>query len=412
MKFETYVASRFRKSYTYKNTVSSPIIKISVFSIIIGIVMMIISVSSSVGLQKTIETKISSFFGHISISNFENNTSFSSISPISLCLSLDYKKLHNNSEIIHVQNVAYKSGLIVNKNSFEGVVFKGIFSDFNWSSFSKYIRKGKILTINETVSNQVIISEYLSKKLSLDLNDKFKATFFKPNSSSIPNERIFEVSGIFSSGLIEFDETYFIGDIKHIQKMNNWNSNQFGNVEIFLKNYSQLENVSNQLYKKTSAEINVLSIVNRFPEIFNWMALFDINVLLIIIIMILVGGINMITALLVTVLEKTSIIGVLKTLGSSNKSMRTIFLINGAYLISLGLVIGNFIALGLIFIQNYTGFIKLDPDTYYVSELPFDFNLMTLLILNISVLLFCFTMLIIPSFIISKISPSESIKIK
>ena len=410
MKFETYVASKFRKSYTYKNTVSSPIIKISVFSIIIGIVMMIISVSSSVGLQKTIETKISSFFGHISISNFENNTSFSSISPISL--SLDYKKLHNNSEIIHVQNVAYKSGLIVNKNSFEGVVFKGISSDFNWSSFSKYIRKGKILTINETVSNQVIISEYLSKKLSLDLNDKFKATFFKPNSSSIPNERIFEVSGIFSSGLIEFDETYFIGDIKHIQKMNKWNSNQFGNVEIFLKNYSQLENVSNQLYKKTSAEINVLSIVNRFPEIFNWMALFDINVLLIIIIMILVGGINMITALLVTVLEKTSIIGVLKTLGSSNKSMRTIFLINGAYLISLGLVIGNFIALGLIFIQNYTGFIKLDPDTYYVSELPFDFNLMTLLILNISVLLFCFSMLIIPSFIISKISPSESIKIK
>ena len=410
MKFETYVASRFRKSYTYKNTVSSPIIKISVFSIIIGIVMMIISVSSSVGLQKTIETKISSFFGHISISNFENNTSFSSISPISL--SLDYKKLHNNSEIIHVQNVAYKSGLIVNKNSFEGVVFKGISSDFNWSSFSKYIRKGKILTINETVSNQVIISEYLSKKLSLDLNDKFKATFFKPNSSSIPNERIFEVSGIFSSGLIEFDETYFIGDIKHIQKMNKWNSNQFGNVEIFLKNYSQLENVSNQLYKKTSAEINVLSIVNRFPEIFNWMALFDINVLLIIIIMILVGGINMITALLVTVLEKTSIIGILKTLGSSNKSMRTIFLINGAYLISLGLVIGNFIALGLIFIQNYTGFIKLDPDTYYVSELPFDFNLMTLLILNISVLLFCFTMLIIPPFIISKISPSESIKIK
>ena len=410
MKFETYVASRFRKSYTYKNTVSSPIIKISVFSIIIGIVMMIISVSSSVGLQKTIETKISSFFGHISISNFENNTSFSSISPISL--SLDYKKLHNNSEIIHIQNVAYKSGLIVNKNSFEGVVFKGISSDFNWSSFSKYIRKGKIMTINETVSNQVIISEYLSKKLSLDLNDKFKATFFKPNSTSIPNERIFEVSGIFSSGLIEFDETYFIGDIKHIQKMNKWNSNQFGNIEIFLKNYSQLEKVSNQLYKKTSAEINVLSIVNRFPEIFNWMALFDINVLLIIIIMILVGGINMITALLVTVLEKTSIIGVLKTLGSSNKSMRTIFLINGAYLISLGLVIGNFIALGLIFIQNYTGFIKLDPDTYYVSELPFDFNLMTLLILNISVLLFCFTMLIIPSFIISKISPSESIKIK
>ena len=194
--------------------------------------------------------------------------------------------------------------------------------------------------------------------------------------------------------------------------MNKWNLNQFGNVEIFLKNYSELENVSNHIYKETGNEINVLSIVNRYPEIFNWMALFDINVLLIIIIMVLVGGINMITALLVTVLEKTSIIGVLKTLGSSNNSIRTIFLINGAYLISLGLLIGNFVAIGLIFFQNLIGFIKLDPNTYYVSELPFDFNFISILILNITVLTFCFIMLIIPSLVISKISPSESIKIK
>ena len=410
MKFETYVASKFRKSYSYKNTVSSPIIKISVVSIAIGIIMMIISISSSVGLQKTIETKISSFFGHISISNFENNTSFSSLSPIDD--KFDYKILEKNSQIVHFQNVAYKPGLIVNENSFEGIVFKGISSDFNWTHFTEYLQKGKILSINETVSNQVIISEYLSKKLSLHLNDKFKATFFKPNSSLIPNERIFEVAGIYNSGLVEFDETYFLGDLRHIQKMNKWNLNQFGNVEIFLKNYSELENVSNHIYKETGNEINVLSIVNRYPEIFNWMALFDINVLLIIIIMVLVGGINMITALLVTVLEKTSIIGVLKTLGSSNNSIRTIFLINGAYLISLGLLIGNIVAIGLIFFQNLTGFIKLDPNTYYVSELQFDFNFISILILNITVLTFCFIMLIIPSFVISKISPSESIKIK
>ena len=163
---------------------------------------------------------------------------------------------------------------------------------------------------------------------------------------------------------------------------------------------------------KHPPETSVMSINEKFPEIFNWMSLFDFNVLLIIIIMILVGGINMITALLVTVLEKTTIIGVLKTIGASNKSIRSIFLINGTYLIGLGLLIGNFIGIGLIFFQNITGFIKLDPQTYYVSEFPFDFNFSTLVILNLGVLFFCFLMLIIPSYIITRISPSNSIRTK
>ena len=194
--------------------------------------------------------------------------------------------------------------------------------------------------------------------------------------------------------------------------MNNWNIDDAGGIEVFLHNYSLTDKVSIDLYNKTPSEISVMSINERFPEIFNWMSLFDFNVLLIIIIMILVGGINMITALLVTVLEKTTIIGILKTVGASNKSIRSIFLINGAYLIGLGLFIGNIIGIGLIFFQNATGFIKLDPQTYYISEFPFDFNLMSLIILNFGVLFFCFLMLIIPSFIIARISPTNSIRIK
>ena len=409
MKFENYMASRFRKSSSYKNTVSSPIIKISVLSISIGIIMMIISISSSVGLQKTIKSKVSSFFGDISISNFQNISSESSIEPIDF--SINHKDLRDN-KIYHIQKVAYKSGLIINNDSFEGVVLKGISTDFNWEHFSKYITKGSILNISDSISNEVIISENLSKKLDINLHEKFKATFFKQNSLSTPNQRIFKVAGIYKSGLIEFDEIYFFGDIKHIQKMNRWKNNQVGNIELFLQDQSDIEKVSTLLYEETSSQISVISILEKFPEIFNWIALFDINVLLIIIIMILVGGINMITALLVTVLEKTQIVGILKTLGSSNKSIKTIFLINGVYLISIGLVIGNFIAIGLIQLQNYTGLIKLDPNTYYVTELPFDFDLISIIILNISVLFFCFLMLIIPSFVISKISPSESIKIK
>ena len=193
--------------------------------------------------------------------------------------------------------------------------------------------------------------------------------------------------------------------------MNKWQMDEIGSIEVIIENFDEIDNVTQQLYDETSSVLNVLSIKERFPEIFNWIALFDINVVLIIIIMILVGGINMITALLVTVLEKASLIGVLKTLGSSNNSIRSIFLINGTYLISLGMVIGNLISILIIFLQNKIGFINLDPETYYVSELPFDFNFSSILFLNIGVLVLCFLMLILPSLVITKISPSESVKI-
>lgn len=403
------MANRFRKSNSYKSTVSSPIIKISVSSIVIGIVMMIISISSSVGLQNTIQTKVSSFFGHISISNFENNSSLSSLKPIKI--DLEKEVLIKNPKISNIQYVAYKPGLIINKKSFEGVVFKGISSNFDWSVFSNYIIDGNVVNTTNEITNDVIISEYLSKKLSLEVNQKFKTTFFKSNSIVAPNERIFKVVGIYKSGFNEFDEVYFIGDIRHIQKMNKWQRHEIGSIEVIIDNFDEIDNVTQELYDETSSALNVLSIKERFPEIFNWIALFDINVLLIIIIMILVGGINMITALLVTVLEKASLIGVLKTLGSSNNSIRSIFLINGTYLISLGMVIGNLISILIIFLQNKIGFINLDPETYYVSELPFDFNFSSILFLNIGVLVLCLLMLILPSLIITKISPSESVKI-
>lgn len=403
------MANRFRKSISYKSTVSSPIIKISVSSIVIGIVMMIISISSSVGLQNTIQTKVSSFFGHISISNFENNSSLSSLKPIKI--DLEKEVLIKNSKISNIQYVAYKPGLIINKKSFEGVVFKGISSNFDWSVFSNYIIDGNVINTTNEMTNNVIISEYLSKKLSLEVNQKFKTTFFKSNSIVAPNERIFKVVGIYKSGFNEFDEVYFIGDIRHIQKMNKWQRHEIGSIEVIIDNFDEIDNVTQELYDETSSALNVLSIKERFPEIFNWIALFDINVLLIIIIMILVGGINMITALLVTVLEKASLIGVLKTLGSSNNSIRSIFLINGTYLISLGMVIGNLISILIIFLQNKIGFINLDPETYYVSELPFDFNFSSILFLNISVLVLCFLMLILPSLVITKINPAESVKI-
>ena len=410
MSFESFIASRFIRSKSYKNTISAPIIKISILSIVMGLVMMLISISSGVGLQKTIQTKISSFFGHISISNFQNNSSQSSLKPI--LIDQDFYTNNSNKEINHIQAVAYKSGLIITDSTFEGVIFKGVGSDFNYDKFFPSLIKGDMPYYNKDISNEVIISQYLSERLSVDLSDKFKTTFFKNDSFSIPNERIFKVVGIYNSGLIEFDKLYFIGDIKHIQKMNKWNIDQVGSFEVFIEKFDKIEGISDELYANSSSDLDVQTISEKFVDIFNWIALFDMNVLVIIVIMILVGGINMITALLVTILEKTHIIGVLKVLGATNKSLRSIFLTNGLFLVSVGLIIGNIIGIGLIFIQKNTGFLKLDPQTYYVSEVPLDFNIYSVFILNFGVLFFCLLMLIIPSFIITRISPTDSLKIK
>jgi lipoprotein-releasing system permease protein len=408
MRFESFMASRIIRSKPYKNTISAPIIKISILSITMGLVMMLVSISSGVGLQKTIQNKISSFFGHISISNFQNNTSQSSLNPI--LINQEFYENNKNEQIYHIQTVAYISAVITTDSTFEGVVFKGINKDFNATEFSNYLIEGRLPSTIKEINNEVIISDYLSKRLSINLNEKFRTTFFK-SGSSIPNERNFKVVGIFKSGLIEFDQTYFLGDIRHIQKMNNWNSNQIGNFEIYIKDFDAISKTSNDLYLNTPSDLDVISISEKFPDIFNWIALFDMNIFIIIIIMILVGGINMITALLVTILEKTKLIGILRVLGSTQDSIRYIFLSNGIYLISIGLFFGNIIGLGLIFFQKLTGYIKLNPETYYVSEVPLDVNFLTIIFLNLGVLFFCLLMLIVPSYVIGRISPTESLKL-
>ena len=407
MRFESFIASRIIRIRPYKNTISAPIIKISILSITLGLVMMMVSVSSGKGLQKTIQNKMSSFFGHISITNFQNNSSQSSLKPISINQDFNNDK---NPNIYHIQTVAYKSAVITTESTFEGVVFKGINKDFNYSEFSKYIVQGRLPSKTKEINNEVIISEYLSKRLSINLDEKFNTTFFK-KGYSLPNERNFKVVGIFNSGLIEFDQTYFLGDIKHVQMMNNWDLNQIGSFEIFIKDFDAISKISEELYKNTPSDLDVISIADKFPDIFNWIALFDMNIFVIIVIMILVGGINMITALLVTILEKTKLIGVLRVMGTRQDSIRYIFLSNGVFLISIGLFIGNIIGIGLIFFQKLTGYIKLNPETYYVSVVPLDLDFMNILSLNLGVLLFCLLMLIIPSYVIERISPSESLKI-
>ena len=370
--------------------------------------MMLVAISTGKGLQNTIKDKVSSFFGHISVTNFQNSKSESSIDPI--MVPKNDLGIFDPNKINHIQSVAYKTGLITTDLTFEGVILKGINKDFNYKIFSNYVKSGRIPQISDSITNKVAISKYLSNRLDLEIGNKFKTSFFNSNSK-IPNERNFEVVGIYESGISDFDKLYFFGDIKHIQKMNRWDESEVGNLELFINNFDQIDIVTNELYSSTPSNLDVIGISEKFPEIFNWIKLFDMNIILIIVVMILVAGGNMITALIVTILEKSQLIGVLRVLGARTKSIRIIFLSNGLYLISIGLLFGNLVGISLLYIQKYFALIKLDPETYYVSILPMEINYITILFLNFGILFFCLLMLIIPSAIIERISPTESLRI-
>lgn len=230
------------------------------------------------------------------------------------------------------------------------------------------------------------------------------------DDASPPNLRVFTVAGIYSTGYNDFDQNYVIGDIKHVQRLNKWEADQVGGFEVLLDDFGQLEEKGIEIYNHIGSTLNAQTIAEKYRDIFDWLKLLDTNIVVILVIMIVIAGINMITALLVLILERTQMVGILKALGSTNWSIRKVFLYNAAYLIAVGLFWGNLIGIGLLVAQERFGFVKLDPENYYVSEAPVFYNLPILLYLNIGTLLLCLFMLLVPSIIISKISPVKAIK--
>ena len=409
MNYELFIAKRIIASKEHKNSVSSPIIKISVLAIAIGIIVMLFSVATGVGLQKKIKEKISGFNGDIQISTYDTNNSKITVSPVDKNQEFypDFPAIPN---VKKVQVYATKAGIIRTPDEFEGVILKGVDTAYDWSFFNEYIVSGKKPEIDDKVSNEVLISAKTAGRLRLKTGDSFHMFFVKDDPNKAPNSRKFTVSGIFNSGFEEFDETFIIGDIKHIQRINKWEADQVGGFEIFIHDFDKLNETGFEIYNSIDPSLNAFTTAEKFPAIFEWLSLFDTNIIVIIAIMILIAGINMITALLVLILERTQMIGVLKALGNHNWSIRKIFLYNAAYLIGKGMLWGNAIGIGLLLIQKYFGLITLDPETYYVNQAPVHLSAFSLLWINLGTLILCLLMLIIPSFIVSKISPVKAIK--
>jgi len=377
-------------------------------AIAIGMIMMIASVATGVGLQQKIRQKVSAFNGHIIISNYDDNQSEVSIEPISLQQDF-YPEFKNVDGISHIQAVASKAGIIRTETAFEGIVFKGVGKDYQWDNIQEYIIQGRIPNLKDNLNPEVIISEYLANRLRLKVGDKFN-TYFMKDDGKLPNLRNFQIVGIYNSGFQEFDATYIIGDIRHIQRINKWSKDEVGAFEVFIYDFTQIKEKGEEVYAEIPSTYNSVTIEEKYFNIFEWLKLFDFNILVILIIMIVVATINMVVALLVLILERTQMIGILKAIGANNWTIRKIFLYNASYLILRGLFWGNLIGIGLLLVQKYFGIIKLNPENYYVTEAPVTLNIFHILALNLGTVLVCLLVLIIPSYIITKISPVKAIR--
>ena len=371
-------------------------------------VMMLISIATGVGLQRKIREKITLFNGHIEISNYDNNSSQVSLNPISKDQDF-YPNFTNVPEVIHIQGVASKAGVIRTETNFEGVVVKGVGADYDWTPFKEYIIEGTLPNFAEDkISREILISEYIANRLRLSVGDKI-VTYFLKNEIKY-NIRSFSLVGIYNSGFEQFDKSIVYSDIRHIQKMNKWKENEVGSFELFVDDFSNLNAINEKVYVTIPSTLDSNTVSQKFPGLFQWIKMFDFNIIGIIGIMIIVAIINMITAILVLILERTQLIGMLKALGAPNKTIRKIFLYNASYIILEGLFWGNLIGIGLIGLQHFFDLVKLDPANYYVKSAPVFITLPQIVLLNVGTLIVCVLVLWIPSIIISKIAPIKAIK--
>ncbi|HBX52867.1 MAG: hypothetical protein A2275_01215 [Bacteroidetes bacterium RIFOXYA12_FULL_35_11] len=414
MNIEFFIAKRLISFRDSKKSISRPIVTIAIIGIALGLATMIISVSVVVGFKNEIRSKVSGFGSHFQVMNYDTNESYET-KPIKRLQNF-IPELLKTQEVKHCQAFALKAGIIKTEHELQGVVVKGVGSDYDWEFFKQYMIKGTHFTVvDSSKTNDVIISSQLANQLKLKLGDKLPMYFIQ--DSPEPRMRKFKISGIFQTNLEEFDKSFVIADISHVQKLNNWDSSLVSGFEIQLhdfdnidKLYPQIDNILGYQITEGNEVLKLVSIKEKYPQIFDWLDLQDINVWIILGLMVIVAGFNMVSGLLILILEKTKLIGILKSVGAENASIRKIFLYQAGLLISKGLLWGNITGLAFCFLQKYFNIIHLDAAAYYVSSVPVSINIMYIVILNLGTLAVTLTMLLLPSFIITRISPVKAIQ--
>jgi len=408
LNFSYFIARKVQQAGHSKGSIIGPIITASTLAIGLGMVLMIVSMATGFGLKKAIGDKIVGFFGHITISNYDINNSFEN-APIVLT-DEDSVALFVMPNLNYVQPFATKAGILKGSEDFEGVVLKGVDSAYNWHFFENNLRNGQLPTLNtEQASNQVLLSTLLANKLKVATGDTVRMYFIQEPPRP-PRIRNFIISGLYETGLEEFDKTYLIGDLRQVQRLNGWQNAEVGGFEIFVIDANKnIENAS-WLRNNLSYTLDARSVQSQNEQLYQWLKLFDINLYLIIAIMIIVALINMVNALLILILDRTNMIGLLKALGASNAGIIKIFLYQSAHIVIRGMLWGNIIGLGFCFIQSQFQLISLDPQTYYVSHAPIYIEVWQIVLLNGGVFAICVLFLVIPALLVSKISPVRALR--
>lgn len=406
MNLPLFIAKRI--TLNSKRTFSKLIVRIAILGITLGLAVMILSVAIVKGFKSEIREKVRGFSGDIQISKLDLNTSYEN-SPF-LIERTDLTKLTSLPGVSYAQPFATKPGIINTNNEVEGVVLKGVDKNYDWAYLNNILVEGKTIDFSDSVKSrtQILISRYTANRLNLKVGDDFLMYFIENNL----RKRKFSIIGIYNLGVEEVDKTYVIGDISLIRNLNNWKPDEVGGYELRVKDFANLDNTANLVYDNIDIDLRSYSVREYFPTIFEWLSLLDVNTQVILVLMMAVAVINMISALLIMILERTSMIGILKALGSSNWNIRQIFLYNATYLIGAGLIAGNLLGVGLGFFQMNTHFFTLDQASYYINFVPVQLELSDVIMLNAGTLVISILVLLIPSLLVTRISPLKAIRFK
>lgn len=385
---------------------SKPIIRLSVFGVSLGVVIMLIAIGVTAGYKQVIEDKVVAMGQHIRISHYDRNYSYEQ-TPIMLNDTLLHD-VFSHPEVVSMQPYATKVGIIKTADQVEGVVLKGVDKSFNGRDFARNMLEGDTLQLNDSVADsRIILSKRLADKLQIKVGDKVRTYFVQDP----PRQRSFTLSGIYETGLPEYDTKFALVDLRHVQKLNDWDSAQVSGVEVLTRDYSIMDEVGEQLHHQIDINLKAETVKQIYPEIFDWIALFDTNVSVLLIITTCVCMITMMSIFFIIILENTKLIGILKTLGMKTKHVVQTFLIVAGGTLLKGLLIGNVIGLGFGWLQQRFHFIKLNPDTYYVNFVPIKFEFWQVLLLNFGVFAACMLVLVVPAWVISrKISPVKAVQ--
>ena len=413
MNFPLFIARKIYGDNEDKRKVSKPAIRIATIGVAIGLAVMIVSVAVVLGFKHTIRDKVVGFGSHIQVANFLTQQTTLEY-PIAIDDSM-MNVLKGIDRVQHVQRYAMKQGILKTDSDFLGVVFKGVAQEFDSTFIHENMVEGAIPQFSDSAnSNNVLISKIMADKLRLKTGQRLFAYFIDDNGVRM---RKFNISGIYETNLSQYDETICFADLYTTVKLNGWKNDQVTGAEIVVNDFQRVDDTENILIERVNRTTDHYNetyssktIRDINPQIFSWLDLLDLNVWIILALMVAVAGVTMISGLLIIILERTTMIGVLKALGARNKTIRHTFLWFAVFIIGKGLLLGNLIGIGLIALQHYTGLVKLDPATYYVSTVPVEFNLPLIVILNIATLLICVFVLIGPSYLISHIHPAKSMR--